>query len=157
MNIFYLDIDPFKCATQHCDKHVVKMIVESAQLLSTAHRVLDGDTEKPIYKIAHKNHPSAIWCRQTNNNYTWLYCLFVALLDEYWFRYDKKHKCLDLTPHLSSPPSNIPLGPFTAPPPAMPDQYKTGSVVESYRNYYIGAKSHFAKWKRRPTPTWFEV
>jgi hypothetical protein len=155
MNIFYLSNDPKQCAIETCNKHVVKMVVETAQLLSTAHRVLDGDTDKPVYKIAHKNHPSAIWCRQTNNNYNWLYCLFVALLNEYEFRYEKDHKCWSLVPHLVSPPKNIPFGPFVPPPLAMPDEYKVPDVIQSYRNYYKGAKASFAEWKGRPIPQWF--
>ncbi len=155
MNIFYLNNNTKQCAIETCDKHVVKMIVESAQLLSTAHRVLDPECDTPVYKIAHKNHPSAIWCRQTNSNYKWLYNLFVALLDEYEYRYNKSHKCWNLVPHLVHTPVNIPDGRFTEPPLAMPDEYKVANTVESYRNYYRGAKSSFAKWKNRPTPDWF--
>ena len=72
MNIFYLDSDPYVAAKMHCDKHVVKMILESAQMLSTAHRVLDGDEyadERGLYKMAHKNHPSTIWVRTSTDNY----------------------------------------------------------------------------------------
>jgi hypothetical protein len=155
MNIFYLDNNPTVCAQQHCNKHVVKMVVETSQLLSTAHRVLDDNVSSSIYKIAHKNHPSAIWCRTTSENYKWLYRLLVALLDEYECRYEKSHKCWSLIPHLVHLPRNIQHGPFSPPPLAMPDEYKVADTVESYRNYYRGAKSSFAKWKNRPTPDWF--
>ena len=112
MNVFYLDRDPVTAAKMHCDKHVVKMIIEYAQLMSTAHRVLDGEMyygltkngrkikrwklnsnmEDILYKASHINHPSAIWARQSNNNYNWLYCLFTALCDEYTHRYGKVHE-----------------------------------------------------------------
>ena len=130
MNIFYLDNDPKRCAQQTCDKHVVKMIVESAQLLSTAHHVLDGDVDG-LYKPTHKNHPSAIWCRTTDSNYVWLWCLLVSL------------------------PTNIPNGDFTPPTPAMPDHYKTDDALQSYHNYYNGSKASFAKWTGRSVPSWF--
>lgn len=157
MNIFYLSENPVDCAQQHCDKHCVKMVVESAQLLSTAHRVINESVDLPIYKIAHKNHPSAIWCRTTDSNYKWLYKLFVALLEEYEYRYERSHKCWSLVPYLCNTPTGIVSGPFTPPPPAMPDQYKSTNVIESYRNYYNGAKASFAKWKNRPTPEWFKI
>ena len=76
MNVFYLDKDPVLAASYHCDKHCVKMIVESAQLLSTAHRLLDeDDAHSNLYKVAHKNHPSTIWVRSSLENYTWLYAV----------------------------------------------------------------------------------
>ena len=94
MNIFYLDKDP-KIATQmHCDKHVVKMILETAQMLSTAHRVLDGDEyadSKGLYKMTHRNHPCSIWVRSSDNNYKWMWDFYDNLLKEYTFRYDKHH------------------------------------------------------------------
>ena len=157
MNIFYLDNNPIQCAQEHCDKHVVKMVVETAQLLSTADRVLDNSTT-PIYKIAHKNHPSAIWCRTTTENYKWLYKLLIALLDEYEFRYEKSHKCWSLIPYLTRPPTNLIIGDFNPPPPAMPDEYKVkNDVIQSYRNYYKGAKYSFASWRKRPIPQWFNI
>jgi hypothetical protein len=140
----------------HCNKHVVKMIVETAQLLSTAHHVLDGHGDG-LYKMTHKNHPSAIWCRQTDSNYVWLWCLLVSLCKEYTHRYGKIHKCQydGLVGRLLSLPTNIKRGDFTPPTPAMPDEYKTADVIQSYRNYYNGSKASFAKWTDRPTPEWF--
>jgi hypothetical protein len=114
MNIFYLSQNPVECAQMHNDKHCVKMILESAQLLSTAHRVLDGvetvglsqsGRKKKIWKLAndkldtklysatHNNHPSAIWVRQSKNNYVWLFNLFCSLIVEYQHRYEKVHRC----------------------------------------------------------------
>lgn len=178
MNIFYLDSNVTKCAEYHNDKHVVKMILEYAQLLSTAHRVLDGkeyidassgrkikrwrleDTslEAQLYKATHINHPSAVWVRQSNNNYTWLMCLFQSLLMEYAHRYGKMHSCNRLVYWLRKPPVNIPVGYLTQPTPAMPDEYKVqGDSLQSYRNYYVGAKKTMAKWKNRPIPEWWSV
>jgi len=176
MNIFYLDKDVKKCAEMHVDKHVVKMILEYAQLLSTAHRVLDGTIsvgvsstgrkkttyiiedyrDSILYSATHINHPSAIWVRQSEVNYRTLFNLFCALLEEYTYRYGKTHACTRLMSALSSPPKNIEYKPFTEPTPAMPDQYKVkNDSVKSYRNYYIHDKNRFAKWKNRSVPEWF--
>jgi len=176
MNIFYLDKDIKKCAEMHVDKHVVKMILEYAQLLSTAHRVLDGTVsvgksssgrkkttyvlgdyrEDILYSATHINHPSAVWVRQSEVNYRTLFNLFCALLEEYTYRYEKTHACTRLLSALSSPPKNIEYKPFTEPTPAMPDQYKVkNDSVKSYRNYYIHDKNRFAKWKNRSVPEWF--
>ena len=95
MNIFYLHPDPKKCAEMHLNKHCVKMILEYAQLLSTAHRVLDGDdyaNQYNLYKATHVNHPSAIWVRQSCYNYSWLMQLLCHLCIEYTHRYGKVHK-----------------------------------------------------------------
>jgi hypothetical protein len=178
MNIFYLDRDITKCAEYHNYKHVVKMIIEYAQLLSTAHRVIDGqqyldktangrsikrwrmaDTalETVLYKATHINHPSAVWVRQSNNNYNWLMCLFQSLLLEYTHRYGKFHATERLVYFLRKPPQNIPVGYLTQPTPAMPDEYKVpGDSLQSYRNYYVGAKKTMAKWKNREIPSWWK-
>lgn len=158
MNIFALHTDPYKSAQMHCDKHVVKMILETAQLLSTAHRELDGDenVDPTLYRKTHKNHPSAKWVRETNNNYTWAWCLLDGLCKEYTARYDKIHltqsKLLD---KLNTPPKNIAVSYLTPIPQCMPDEYKCDSVVEAYRNYYKGAKKDFAVWNHGPTPDWW--
>ena len=175
MNVFYLDSDPKVCAEQHCDKHVVKMILEYAQLLSTAHRVLDGiqsvgisktgrkqtsydlpdSRELKLYRATHINHPSAAWVRKSSGNYDWLYVMWRELMSEYTFRYHKRHACEKLIQQLRKLPYNIPQGRFTEPPPAMPDYCKIpGDSIRSYRNYYIQEKASFAKWKRE-TPQWF--
>jgi hypothetical protein len=177
MNIFYLDNSPRLCAEQHCDKHVVKMILEYAQLLSTAHRVLDGvvstgisktgrkqtsyvlsDSREPVlYRATHLNHPSAVWVRQSSANYEWLYVMWLELMSEYTHRYHKQHACEKLVTQLRELPHNITQGTFTEPPPAMPDYCKvSGDSIRSYRNYYIQEKARFAKWKTK-TPEWFLV
>lgn len=159
MNIFYLSNEPEKCAQQHCDKHVVKMILETAQLLSNAHHMLDGDQViRPIYKLTHKNHPSAVWVRASATHYKWLWLLLVELCKEYTHRYGKVHKVErdGLINTLKTPPQNISASPvMSEPPPAMPDEYKSSDVIQSYRNYYRGAKRSFARWTNREVPTWF--
>lgn len=161
VNIFYLSNEPKECAREHCDKHVVKMILESAQLLSNAHHMLDGDQViKPIYRLTHKNHPSAIWVRSSTSHYMWLWLLLVELCREYTHRYGKIHKVErdGLLQILKEPPVNIPnMDWLTDPPPAMPDEYKTTNSVQSYRNYYKGAKASFARWTNRPIPEWFNA
>lgn len=176
MNIFYLSNDPKECAKQHVDKHVVKMILEYGQLMSTAHRVLDGepyygktknnrniqrwllldDREEVIWKASHVKHPSGIWVRASSDHYYWLYCLWLDLLEEYKHRYEKSHSAERMKNLFRTLPNNIPkLGWLSDPTPAMPDEYKTKDVIQSYRNYYVGAKSSLATWKKRDKPTWF--
>lgn len=165
MNIFYLDNDPKLAAQYQCDKHVVKMILETAQLLSAAHRVLDGDEsgklpdyrENICYKLTHKNHPCAIWTRQSVSNYLWLANHGLGLLEEYTKRYGKIHKTYGIMVDLSNfPPDCINDLPFECPPQCMPDEYKVpGDTVQAYRNYYNYDKSRFALWKHGNIPYWF--
>ena len=110
MNIFKLDRNAKKAAEYHCDKHVVKMLIEYAQLMSTAHRVLDGkqwydktannrkikrwqhpSMDNQLYLATHVNHPSGIWTRASTDHYNWLYDLWLNLHDEYAKRYKKMH------------------------------------------------------------------
>jgi hypothetical protein len=179
MNIFYLDRDVIKCAEMHNDKHCVKMILEYAQLLSTAHRVLDGTLsvglsetgrkqsryvlsdgrESLLYIATHLNHPSAVWVRQSAENYLWLANMLIALCGEYTYRYGKVHKTeRDGLAYvlLKNIPHNIRNSGFTQPTPAMPDEVKiVGDSLASYRNYYIKNKAHLASWKKRNIPEWY--
>ena len=166
MNIFFLDKRPDDCAEMHCDKHVVKMILESAQMLSTAHRVLDEDDAHPdLYKIAHKNHPSTIWTRSSKQHYDWLFRLFRMLSAEYSIRFGlindsrdvfKVHKTWDkLGKILEIAPKNIEDRGWVDPPQCMPDYCKDDDVVRAYRNYYILEKNNFAVWKHSGTPEWY--
>jgi hypothetical protein len=155
MNIFFLDFDTTKCAQYHCDKHVVKMILETAQLLCGAHHMSNKPTDNIPYKLSHKNHPCSIWVRKSLSNYLYLCDLGLELCKEYTYRYGKRHKSQDIIEWcLYIKPLIYDLG-FTTPPKAMPDEYKVNDVIESYRNYYIGAKKDFAKWKNRDIPEWF--
>lgn len=165
----------------HVDSHASKMIIEYAQLMSTAHRVLDGKQVKrlskknrllttydhpdpqldhTLYKSCHVNHPSGIWVRQSKKNYRWLYEMWTELNTEFMYRYDKN------VPHesyrklkwaLFSPPENMPEGEFTEPLQAMPDDVKNDSSITAYRDYYIKYKQHLASWKKRGMPTWMEI
>jgi hypothetical protein len=162
MNIFYLDKSFAKSAQYHCDKHVVKMILETAQLLSTAHRELDGDEyadKVSLYKSTHKNHPSAVWVRSNQNAYNWAFMLLYNLCAEYTKRYNKTHKTSKLLNSLVYKPENIKFSSWndtlTPPPQCMPDEYKHENTVTAYRNYYFGAKKSFAKWAYSATPDWW--
>jgi hypothetical protein len=172
MNIFVLDEQPEISAQMMCDKHVVKMILESCQLLSTAHHVLDGDvvvvdtgkrkyktsicTRKNICKATMINHPCTIWARETRANYLWLWKHAYALCKEYTARYGKVHAMESmLMDGLYNPPANIKKGKLTPFAQAMPDQYKDSNAVVAYRKYYINEKERFAKWKASSAPEWF--
>lgn len=142
-----------------CDKHVVKMILESAQLLSTAHRILDGDPlpdsrEGLFYRSTHKNHPCAKWARESVENYNWLVDHFDGLLSEYTHRYNKQHKCFGMLYDIQSPPKALVAWDGTNPPSCMPDECKIGTVVENYREYYRKHKISFCKWTNREVPSW---
>lgn len=158
MNIFYLDPNPCSAAQFQCDKHVVKMIVESAQMLCTAHQVLDEVDEllgEKLYKPTHKNHPCSIWVRESHQNYQWLYAHLVALLAEYTKRYGRIHATSRLAPVLHVSPKNIGTGQFVDPPQCMPDEYKTSDTVAAYRDFYSHDKAYFAVWNFTQTPNWF--
>ena len=140
MNIFYLSNDPVQAAAYQYNKHVVKMILETAQLLCTAHHELQSDVDVP-YKPTHRNHPSAIWVRRSLAHYKWAYEHMLALGAEYKKRYNKDHltilKCRDV---LSYAPGDLINNEFEQPPQCMPDEYKTDDAVDAYWNYYINAK-----------------
>jgi hypothetical protein len=155
MNIFILDWDVKKCAEYHVDKHVVKMILETAQLLCGVHHMTPQVTPQVPYKLSHKNHPCAIWSRESLSNYLYLCELGLELCKEYTYRYNKRHKSQDVIEWCLVNLPNIEDKGFTEPAKAMPDEYKVKSVVESYRNYYCGEKNGFASWKYRDTPEWF--
>jgi len=156
MNIFYLDEDPKTCAQYHCDTHCNKMILETAQLLSTAHRETGSPHAEFVYKSTHKNHPSAIWARSSHDHYSWLFELFRELLNEFAYRRGKQHASGRLLKWLCHNPPDLPTAGFTSPPQCMPDEYKCDNTVGAYRKYYVGDKAKFATWKwRRPSPNWY--
>jgi hypothetical protein len=175
MNRFILDENPVVAAQYHCDKHVVKMILEEAQMLCTAHRIIDGneyvdassgrkikrwrlndDREVLLYKATHVGHPCTQWVMESNNNYNWAVVLFLALLNEYAVRYGKVHKCQGMVDLLKNPPQNIRVGHLTQFPQAMPDDCKQENPIDGYRDYYINHKARFAKWTNREIPEWFK-
>jgi hypothetical protein len=177
VNIFVVDEDPVVSAIQLCDKHVVKMILETAQLLSTAHRILDGDEfvgpsvsgktqmkrwklsdhrESILLRTCHVKHPCSIWCRETSGNYRWLLAHGIGLTVEYTRRYGKLHVLNPVFEELGTLPNNLKEGPLTEFPQAMPDEYKSCiSAVTAYRRYYLKNKSRFAKWKDGGVPAWY--
>jgi len=183
MNIFYVDKDPKIAAKMMCDKHIIKMILESAQMLCTAKRVLDGkeyfaktkngrnikrlkldnpNEEAIIYKAGWLNHPSTQWVLKSAYNYTWLYKHMIALNEEYKLRWQKDTDHVSITKLgqlLSVPPKNAPLDVIgTDATPAMPDEcIVPGDSVASYRKYYIMKKVRFATWKApSKMPDWFK-
>lgn len=157
MNIFVLDYDTQKAAEYHCDKHCSKMILESAQLLSGVHRIYETPQAEHVYKLTHKNHPCAIWARESIANYNWLWNLYLDLLVEFKKRRGKHHKSGELINHLAHTPPipRFDRTPFAL---AMPDEYKRDETVDSYRAYYRGAKADIAKWEWNgaKTPFWWE-
>lgn len=152
MNIFILDTDPALAAQYQCNKHVVKMIVESAQLLSTA-----WPANVAPYRHTHFNHPCAKWVRQSLANYAWLVQHAIALCSEYTARYNKTHKTHATIQWLASHKPNLPsigLTPFAI---AIKDvTYHDPDPVIAYRAYYIGEKSRFARWEPKARqPAWW--
>ena len=158
MNIFYLDNHPDDAAEMHCDKHCVKMILEYAQMLSTAHRELDGNVPDILYKSTHKNHPSTIWTRSSKQHYDWLFRLFRMLSAEYTLRYGKIHKTWEkLGKILETAPKNIVENGWSDPPQCMPDHCKKPDTIDAYRNYYLTEKASFSTWKTVRPPKWWTI
>jgi hypothetical protein len=174
MNIFFIEPTPEACARSHNNKHTIKQLLETAQLLCTAHRVLDGtlvdkkwrltgDADAFLYKATHINHPSNKWIRETTGNYTWASDLLVALCKEYTYRYGKIHKCqeIGLVDWLADNfPQNIKQGPTTEFAVAISDEWSIDAPpLENYRNYYQTAKLRMADWTgkvgSREKPSWF--
>lgn len=151
MNIFFLDKNPRIAAEMQCDKHVVKMILESAQLLCTAHHVL-GSGADWMYKSTHVNHPSAMWARESKRNYIWLWTHAIYLCAEYTKRYGKVHKTEAILEQLRTPP-RIRRNQRTPIRMAMPDEFKTDCPVKSYRAYYKHKQTLITMaWKSTPVP-----
>lgn len=166
MNIFYLHRNPRECAEMHCNKHVVQMIRETAQMLSTAHRLLSPAEyceQHKLHKAAFINHPSTDWARKTSGNYLWLSNLFEQLLAQYYIRYGCKHEPPRQHDHarlmqgLSRLPLNIPDGEFYQPPQCMPKFLHSECSIDAYRKYYHHAKARFAKWTEVPVPEWWQL
>jgi len=152
MNIFYLDDDIETCARYHCDKHVIKMILESAQILCT---VLWINHIPAPYRSTHRHHPCVVWANKSLSNWVWLRDLARALNNEYRYRFNhnKNHKSFDVILSLSVPPI-ADLG-LTEMSQALPDEFKGTNAINAYRQYYVFRKSHLAQWTKRSTPKWF--
>ena len=181
MNVFVLDNDPIISAQQHCDKHVVKMVVESGQMLSTTHRMHDGwltkrssksgktmvkyyvhpqkDMEDILYKAVHFRHPSTVWTGESKQNYMWHFRHFVELCHEYSYRYGKVHETEKLIPYLATPPKNITAWeetPFKLAMKSNPECMFPEDPVKSYRLFYQTKQDRFKMvWSKRQIPEWF--
>lgn len=168
MNLFLLSTNCKRNAKFHCDKHVVKMILELVQCLYTAWHVLEGTdtletvcTTPKIYKPTHKSHPLGVWIRKSLDNYLYVAETAVCLAKEYTRRYDKIHACEVHAKWLRyNVPSKFASSEFTPPPQCMPEEYRVnynkkytwGDAVKAYREYYRKEKANFSTWKTRPTP-----
>lgn len=150
MNIFVTEKCPIKSAQDHCNRHNVKMVLELAQMLSTAHFELDGTSVG--YKPTHRNHPCSIWVRESSANYRWAFDHFKALCDEYNFRTGKIHKTSELITQLFSAPKNIKCGDITPFAMAMPDQYKKLGIFDQTKAYQAYLRDKFAEWGCREKP-----
>lgn len=179
MNIFYVDSDPEVAARNMVDRHVVKMILETAQLLSTAHRVIDGEeyvgqsqsgrkakrwrlsgnADAIMYAATHINHPSAVWVRENSANYAWLYDHLLALGREYTYRYGRTHLTIDkLKDILKDAPQNIKQSNVMSKMPSCMDKQYIVSLdpIVNYRNYYNYGKTDLLRWSNRPPPKWID-
>lgn len=150
MNVFILDLNPRLAAQYHLDKHVVKMPLETAQILCTV--LHEFGIEAP-YRKTHAKHPCTLWAKQSEQNFDWLVQLGIELCNEYTYRYGKVHKCFDVIKHCQLNKPRLP-NIKTDYALAMPDEYKTNDVVTSYRNYYQYGKTNLLKYTRRKCPIW---
>ncbi|MBA8755322.1 MULTISPECIES: pyrimidine dimer DNA glycosylase/endonuclease V [Wolbachia] len=167
MNIFVLDENPVIAARMLCDKHIVKMPLETAQLLSNVFStalkapnpfvsITNQNIEVP-YKLTHKNHPCSLWARQSKGNFFWLIKYGRELCKEYTWRYKRKHKSEEVIDWCDSNKNllvfqSTDIKPFVQ---ALPDQYKSSHSVKAYREYYLKEKMRFAKWEKgREVPDW---
>jgi len=151
MNIFVLDRDIDACARFHCDQHVVKMTLESAQIICSAFFLHGFDTP---YRPTHLRHPCVLWAAESYANLRWLRSLAEALNREYRYRYEKAvdHKSIDVISATST--MEYPDGGLTPYALAMPDRYRSKDPVRAYRRYYRAEKLRFARWTRREIPEW---
>ena len=154
MNIFHLDKNPIRCALYHCDKHVVKMILETSQMLSTAYQKYAGENGS-LYKSSYPNHPMTLWVGETYKNFGWTLLLGESLGFQYTHRYNKRHKSMRIIDYFFKNldwKDKLPKGKQTLPPLCMPDEFKCDDYIQSYKNYYLNKKKSFAKYTNTPTP-----
>lgn len=155
MNIFILDKNIEACAQYHCDQHVVKMILESVQMLCTA---LNKKGFVTPYKSTHIKHPCVLWVEESYDNFLWLKDLALALNAEYRFRFERAvdHKSIAVLDEIAGCSyEHRGLTEFAQ---AMPEHFKVpGDPVKAYRQFYLGEKMAFAKWTKRPEPEWLAL
>lgn len=156
MNIFVLDKVPKYAAAYLCDKHIIKMQIEYAQLLSVYLRSR-GIEHTRLMKDTHKNHPCTLWVMDDDINALWLASCLRHVLDEYTARWDKapNPRIAAITAmandYLVEIPWTLPYNWVYC----MPDMCKLDNIEDSYRLYYLLYKRHFAKWSHGPTPAWY--
>ena len=171
MNIFILDESPMIAASYHCDKHCVKMILETAQMLGSAvirHGALPSQmpltaSGKP-YRGGYHYHPCTVWCGDTRKNFLWLCELGISLCAEYTERYGKVHACEPKIMQLARLSNLIPMGELTDFAIAISDDslcrslpnFDSLSAVDKYREYYNHDKSRFANWRLNTAPNWYK-
>jgi hypothetical protein len=162
LNIFVLDSDPVKAAQAQCNKHIVKMTTETAQILSTVHYLASPRPDIPM-AATHRNHPCVMWTRESLDNYIWLTIHGLALSEEYYKRYGQRKGCEHgsrralVWLETNRPP--LPrkgLTPFALGFKGFPEYIVTGDAVASYRAFYVGQKAKFAKWSPwAQAPDWW--
>jgi hypothetical protein len=171
MNIFVLDYNTELCAEYHCDKHVVKMILETVQMICTNHHIYNLHTldwEDIPYKPTHQMHPCTVWARASKQNYLWLCDLLEALHNEWQYRFDTKHNLDHEREHKSYTVfkqlnheamadllPDIGLQPFAQ---AMPEEYQIFDIdaVSAYRLYYAKDKAGLLNYTKRSKPEWLK-
>ena len=158
MNIFVLDIKPELAAQYHCDKHVVKMILETAQIMSTVVISKLPNVDGLLYKPTHRNHPCTLWAGESLDNFLWLGQLGLELMKEFEYRYNKTHKSGKVIMDALLMGSMDQLKwdhncrtPFAQ---AMPNIYRNEDPVKAYRDYYINEKNHLLTYTNRRKPEW---
>ena len=157
MNLFFIDRCPIKSAQQLCDKHVVKMVLETAQMCSTALHEWD-EALNSTYKSAYKNHPMTVWVRENDANMAWAVLHGLSIGREYTYRYGKNHKSTtvleNIAEYMFHDNFDEDYDLHTTPPQCMPDEFKCDDYVEAYRAYYRKDKAHILQWTGRPEPDW---
>lgn len=156
MNLFILHTDPVEAAKAHCDKHVVKMCLETAQLLSSVVRKINTHMaeEAGLYKITHQNHPCTVWVGASRENYEWTLALQLALFHEYAYRYGRRHASERLYPALRGCRTLFGYSGRTPWAQAMPEELRGDCAVSAYRRYYVTEKARMLQYTRREPPGW---
>jgi hypothetical protein len=155
VNIFILDSNIKECAQAHCDKHVVKMILEYTQILCT---VADSLGYQVPYKPTHQKHPCTLWTAKSTGNWLWLKELCFELNNEYQFRFSRSEPHKSFLVASALPDISLPEIGMTEHAQAMPDECKErGDAITAYRRYYLAHKSHLLKYTKRKPPAWIET
>ena len=153
MNIFVLDRDPEIAAKYHCNKHVVKMILESSQMLCNT---LHHTGQKAPYRSVHMNHPCSVWTRESLSNWHWLKNLVLHLNREFKYRFTgKDHQSYVVAMNLDIP--DIEDKGITIRPQCVNEEYKRDDPITAYRLYYARSKNHLHKWTKRDVPKFIKT